>query len=175
MNYYHNSVKEKAIVRYLLFALFIIYMLLLSKYILFTRMHTSPENYFSLKHIQTSITKGERRANLAPFKTIKMVCRGTNISPDFQYKNLGGNLLGFAPLAIFLPLLSRRLRSFLPVIAIVFATSLSYELIQLCTGLGIFDIDDLILNTAGGIIGFAVHFFGTRIYRQPDLMAASSK
>jgi glycopeptide antibiotics resistance protein len=89
------------------------------------------------------------------------------IHTDYQYKNLGGNLLGFVPLGIFLPLLFRRLKLFPTVIAVVFIVSLGYELIQLYTGLGIFDIDDLILNTGGGMIGFIIHFCVTLIYRQP--------
>ena len=147
--------------------LFFIYMLLLSKYILFTRMHTAPENYFSWKHIRASVSEGAKTANLKPFHTIKLMYRGKYLRTDFQYKNLGGNLLGFVPLGIFLPLLFRRLRLFPAVIASVFTVSLGYELIQLSTGLGVFDVDDLILNTAGGIIGFIIHFSATIIYRQP--------
>ncbi len=158
---------NKPALRYFLFALFIIYMLLLSKYILFTRMHTDPENYFSVTHIKTSISRGIQKANMRPFRTIKLMYNGGNINTGWQYKNLGGNLLGFVPLGIFLPLLFRKLKSFAAVIAVVFAISLAYEIIQLCTGLGVFDVDDIILNTAGGIIGFLVHFFASLIYRQP--------
>ncbi|WP_260440996.1 VanZ family protein [Parageobacillus thermoglucosidasius] len=32
--------------------------------------------------------------------------------------------------------------------------SLTYEMIQLLFGLGSFDVDDLILNTLGGILGY---------------------
>ena len=142
-------------------------MLLLSKYILFARMHTAPANYFSWKHIQASVSQGAKTANLKPFSTIKLMYRGKYMHTDFQYKNLGGNLLGFVPLGIFLPLLFRRLRLFPAVIAVVFMVSLGYEVIQLCTGLGVFDVDDLILNTAGGMIGFIIHFCATLIYRQP--------
>ena len=130
-------------------------------------MHTNPENYISVKHIKASIDRGLQKANMEPFKTIKLMYKGRHINTEFQYKNLGGNLLGFVPLGIFLPLLLKRLRSFAAVIAVVFAVSLAYEFIQLCTGLGVFDIDDLILNTAGGIIGFMVHFLATLIYPQP--------
>lgn len=130
-------------------------------------MHINPENYFSLKHIQASIVKGVHSANLRPFHTIEYMYRGKYLTAEFQYKNLGGNLLGFVPLGIFLPLLFRRLRSFTVVVAFVFMISLGYELIQLCTGLGFFDIDDIILNTAGGMIGYILHFFASIIYRQP--------
>jgi len=158
---------DKTTIRYLLFVLFILYMLLLSKYILFTRMHSSPEDYFSWQHIQSSISRGKRKANLEPFHTIKQVYDGKYMTTEYRYKNLGGNLLGFVPLGIFLPLLFRRLRLFPASIVVVFIVSLVYELIQFCTGLGIFDVDDLTLNTAGGMIGFFIHFCATIIYRQP--------
>jgi glycopeptide antibiotics resistance protein len=157
----------KPALKFFLFALFIIYMLLLSKYILFTRMHTDPENYVSITHIKTSIDRGMHKANMKPFKTIKLMYRDGHINTETQYKNLGGNLLGFVPLGIFLPLLFKRLRSLPSVIVVVFAVSLSYEMVQLCTGLGVFDVDDLILNTAGSVIGFIVHFCAALIYRQP--------
>jgi glycopeptide antibiotics resistance protein len=173
MNYAYSTGIDKPIVKYVLFAVFIIYMLLLSKYILFTRVHTNPENYFSLKHIKASIDKGKRSANLQPFKTIKFMYYGKYLPEDFQIRNLGGNLLGFAPLGILLPLLFKRLRSFLPVVITIFAVSLSYELIQLCTGLGIFDVDDLILNTSGGIIGFIIYFCATLIYGQTQNQTGS--
>jgi glycopeptide antibiotics resistance protein len=35
-----------------------------------------------------------------------------------------------------------------------FLVSLGYETTQLLTGLGVFDVDDLILNTAGSFVGF---------------------
>ena len=158
---------DKPALKYVLFAVFIIYLVLLSKYVLFTRMHTDPENYISINHIKTSINRGLQKANVEPFKTIKLMYRGGRISTESQYKNLGGNLFGFVPLGIFLPLLFKRLRSFVVVILVVFAVSLAYELIQLCTGLGVFDIDDLILNTAGGMMGFILHFFAALIYGQP--------
>src|SRR6478736_4764510 len=122
---------HKPVLKFFLFALFIIYMLLLSKYILFTRMHTNPENYISIQHIKASVSKGMRKANMKPFKTIKLMYRGGRISTESQYKNLGGNLFGFVPLGIFLPLLFKRLKSFVAVIAVVFAVSLAYEMIQL--------------------------------------------
>ena len=38
-----------------------------------------------------------------------------------------------------------------------FITSLSFELIQLATGWGVFDVDDIFLNTLGGIIGLVIY------------------
>ena len=43
-----------------------------------------------------------------------------------------------------------------------FITSLSFELIQLSTGWGIFDVDDIFLNTLGGIIGIIIYHLITK-------------
>ena len=40
-----------------------------------------------------------------------------------------------------------------------FFTSLSFELIQLGTGWGVFDIDDIFLNTLGCLIGIIIYHF----------------
>ena len=73
---------NKPAIKYFLFALFIIYILLLSKYILFTRMHTNPENYISVKHIKASIDRGLQKANMEPFKTIKLMYKGRHINTE---------------------------------------------------------------------------------------------
>ena len=39
----------------------------------------------------------------------------------------------------------------------VLLVSLSFELVQLLAGLGSFDVDDLILNTTGGIAGYILY------------------
>ncbi|MFZ1798913.1 MAG: VanZ family protein [Chitinophagaceae bacterium] len=157
---------NRMIIKILLWIAFIAYMLLLCKYILFTRMHTEAANYFSPAHIHASIQKGMHKANLTPFKTIQLMWHG-RVSTDTQYKNLGGNLIGFVPMGILLPLLFKKLRTVFIVVLVVLLVSLGYELVQLCTGLGVFDVDDLILNTAGGLIGCIVHFCAMLIYRQP--------
>lgn len=63
--------------------------------------------------------------------------------------NIGGNLAAFAPCGVFLPLLFRRLRRFWAFFLAMTAAIVLVELIQLATGTGVCDIDDLILNLAG--------------------------
>jgi len=43
------------------------------------------------------------------------------------------------------------------VLVLSFLLSLGYEVTQLLTGIGIFDVDDLMLNTLGGIMGYVVY------------------
>ena len=55
---------------------------------------------------------------------------------------------------LFFPLLSRKNRGFFKVTLISFEVSLLVELIQLVTRVGSCDVDDMILNTLGGMLGY---------------------
>ncbi|MFF9472168.1 VanZ family protein [Streptomyces roseolus] len=72
-------------------------------------------------------------------------------------KQLGGNILLGVPFGILLPLLSRRARGFVRVALLTAATMLLVELVQgaLVTGRA-FDIDDVLLNTTGALLGYAL-------------------
>jgi glycopeptide antibiotics resistance protein len=62
------------------------------------------------------------------------------------------------PLGLLLPLLIAPLRRWWRTLGIVLLTSFGFELMQLLFGLGVFDVDDVILNTAGGGLGFALYW-----------------
>ncbi|BCL25952.1 VanZ family protein [Streptomyces aurantiacus] len=70
-------------------------------------------------------------------------------------KQIGGNLVLGIPFGILLPLLVPGTRGILRVILLTAATMLLVELVQgaLVTGRA-FDIDDVILNTTGALIGY---------------------
>ena len=70
--------------------------------------------------------------------------------------NVLGNITLFVPLSIILLNYCKCLNN-INIIFINFFTSLSFELIQLSTGWGTFDIDDILLNTIGGIIGLIIY------------------
>lgn len=65
------------------------------------------------------------------------------------------NIALFVPLGVFLPLLWRRFWEFLPTVCTGFGLSLLIELVQLFCGRAT-DVDDLIANTAGTVIGFVM-------------------
>ena len=68
--------------------------------------------------------------------------------------NLGGNVAGFMPFGFFLPIVSRRGRKWYNTFILGFFLSLCIEITQLVFKVGSFDVDDLLLNTIGGILGF---------------------
>ena len=76
--------------------------------------------------------------------------------------NTLGNILMFVPTGIILPILYKRLNSFWKVVAIGAAMSLAIELIQLLFPNSTTDIDDLILNTLGVILGYEIY----RLFRR---------
>lgn len=68
--------------------------------------------------------------------------------------NLGGNVVGFMPFGFFLPIVSRRGRHWYNTCLLGFFLSFCIEITQLVFKVGSFDVDDLLLNTIGGILGF---------------------
>ncbi len=92
------------------------------------------------------------RVNLQPFQMFKIYSK-----LDIQ---VVGNLVMLLPLGIYLPLLYskfRRWHSFFVVLLICLLVSVGIELLQLITSYRSTDIDDVILNTLGGGIGFIIY------------------
>ncbi|MGW0119696.1 VanZ family protein [Streptomyces sp. NPDC003327] len=101
-------------------------------------------------------------SNLTPGRSIENYLS----QPGFvdTVKQLGGNIALGVPFGILLPLLSRKARGFVKVALVTAATMLLVELVQgaLVTGRA-FDIDDVLLNTAGALIGYLL--IGRRLGR----------
>jgi len=89
--------------------------------------------------------------NFIPFKEIM---RYNPISGLF-YKNVLGNVLLFIPFGYFVSDILNN-RKVLVSILITFITSFSIEVIQMYIGRS-FDIDDIILNLCGGVIGYLIY------------------
>ena len=71
--------------------------------------------------------------------------------------NVVGNVCVFIPFGIFLPKLFKRCRNMLLVTLLSLELSLVVEVIQLMTRVGSFDVDDLLLNTIGGMLGYLIY------------------
>ena len=107
------------------------------------------------------------RYNVRPFQEIsRFWTYRVDIGREETFLNLAGNIAGFVPLGFLIPVLFRNMRSFPRIILCGALLSLTVELIQLLTGVGIFDVDDLILNTAGTAIGALVARFCSRLWRK---------
>lgn len=94
--------------------------------------------------------------NLQLFKEIKRFWNYRESLGFFiVFSNLAGNILIFIPLGFIIPMASKY-RSFISSTAYSFLLSLFVEIFQLITKVGSFDVDDLLLNTIGGILGYIV-------------------
>lgn len=97
--------------------------------------------------------------NLTPFHTIGnywLVVKRMEFTPLFYHCviNLGGNLLLFVPVGYFLPRLWPVLRNFFAFGLTCTLSITLVELLQLVTLLGSLDVDDLILNLLGMLMGY---------------------
>lgn len=103
-------------------------------------------------------TEGAVRANLVPLRTIGLVLDGP---VSVAVRQMGGNLLLLAPLGFLLPALAGMDRCRRACTAI-FAVSLVIETAQFVVSVvagfayKVFDVDDLLLNTLGGLLGWLV-------------------
>lgn len=96
-------------------------------------------------------------ANLDLFRTIRRQVAQPNLR---NVANLIGNFTIFIPFGLLVAMTVRRLSSFFLVVVLSFGLSLCLESLQLVLSMGTFDIDDLLLNTAGGVAGYIVFCFG---------------
>lgn len=78
-----------------------------------------------------------------------------NFSPG-AWRNIILNILMFVPLGILLPLIFKNCRKYWVTYLIGLFFTLIIEVIQLISGRGIFEIDDIFNNTLGCIIGYGI-------------------
>ena len=87
-----------------------------------------------------------------------------NLHPFLMFKQFQlvstqviGNLVMLLPLGIYIPLLFPRFAGFFKVFIICLSVSVSIELMQLITNARSTDIDDVILNTSGAVVGYIIY------------------
>lgn len=103
----------------------------------------------------------EYHYNLIPFREIKrFIVYWKAIDNIFLVvMNLFGNVLAFVPFGALIRWVINRSVKWYQVVGYTFLLSLSVEILQLIAKVGVFDIDDLILNTFGGLVGFWIYYF----------------
>lgn len=87
-------------------------------------------------------------------------------STHIAIENLLGNIFAFSPLGFFLPLLFKSCKRLKISILISLCVSLFIEIVQLIFYLGTCDIDDLILNVLGSLLGYGVYCLFNSLYKQ---------
>ena len=95
--------------------------------------------------------------NFIPFKEIMRY----NITSRLFFKNVLGNMIMFLPFGFFVSFYLKSEKITLPLFLILIA-SISIEIVQLLIG-RVFDVDDIILNILGGLLGYGIYFILRRI------------
>ena len=158
--------KTKLMNRIIVLALFVFYMYALLRIILFKfrwrdmdfLMHQLQRNLGNPDNLMYQLQRG----NFIPFKTMFI-----NIQSLLWHdlSNLVGNIALFIPFGMFLVLLSKNKgMSFIGVLARSLSLSLCLECLQVVFSIGIFDVDDLILNTSGGLLGYGAIKLYDKVY-----------
>ena len=112
--------------------------------------------YFLLLSERTEYTY--YRYNLVLFQEINRFLNGSKYFNTKEIMlNLLGNVIGFVPLGFILPIIRRKKAFSFVCVIFVFLFSLTIEMIQLVFRIGVFDVDDLLLNTLGGFIGYVIY------------------
>lgn len=122
-----------------------------------------------VKGIATGNLNGFRSINLIPLASIiefaKIILEG-NFAKGFN--NIVGNIFIFAPLGYFLPLLFNKCKRINTVILVGFIISFLFETCQYLLYLGSADIDDIILNLIGTVIGFSFYQIIIRLVKEKE-------
>ncbi|NBH24632.1 VanZ family protein [Lachnospiraceae bacterium] len=101
------------------------------------------------------ILEGLDTANFTLFKTIRMYI-------DYSYKlnsfeNLVGNVVVFIPFGFLLPYVIKHGRNFFVMLIHAFLFVTGIEVFQLFSAFGAFDVDDILLNCFGAVLGYLVY------------------
>nr|WP_317283459.1 VanZ family protein [uncultured Sellimonas sp.] len=124
--------------------LFILYILFLFYFLLFSDWYG-----------RSSSGTREYHYNLELFKEIRRFWIYREQLGVRSVANLAGNVLIFVPFGFFMPMASKYWnRSFFLTVFYSFGISFFVEIFQLLTRVGSFDVDDLLLNTMGGLCGY---------------------
>lgn len=107
------------------------------------------------------------RYNLEAFQEIKRAwyCFQTG-NMQYFFLNVVMNVAAFAPFGFFLPIISTRHKKFISVFLLSLELTLAIESLQLFFKVGIFDVDDIIMNTLGGVIGYLVYYIVRNMERK---------
>jgi glycopeptide antibiotics resistance protein len=151
----------RKVVRSLLWVLFVFYCLILIDVLFISRPvrpHLSYPDYF------------KEYTNFIPFRTVGAFVQGfwndlqclltgePVLGRGWAYYviNLIGNFALFLPMGMALPFLIKKLDRFWKVTLVIFGLIVLVELMQGVLRVGSIDIDDLIFNLCGGMLGYGI-------------------
>lgn len=153
----------KKLVSNVLTLCFICYMILLVYFLFFSEEYGRDEAYSTYQY------------NFELFRELKRyIAYRHQIGYSLFLVNVIGNVVAFMPFGFLVPVMYREqrkdkkfkgryFRSFLYVTVVGMGFTFLIETIQLLTKKGCFDVDDLMLNTIGVVIGYICYYIAKKI------------
>lgn len=153
----------KKLIRNVLTLCFICYMILLVYFLFFSEEYGRDELYTTYQY------------NFKLFRELRRyIAYREQIGVAYFLINVVGNVAAFMPFGFLVPVMYREqrkdmvfvghyFRSFLFVTMLGFVFSLCIETVQLLTKVGCFDVDDLMLNTFGVVLGYIIYYICKKI------------
>ena len=139
-------------VREVLLGIFVLYIFGLATQTIIPNWHLGVDNDSGEFFFEFYLAHIDARPNFIPFQTIvPYITEWYSVS----FINIVANIFIFSPIGFFVPLLWKNWQDFRKIIALGVATTFFIEFFQLFIGRST-DIDDIILNTIGVIIGYSV-------------------
>lgn len=104
--------------------------------------------------------------NLIPFKTIiSLIVDYRHYKLDAWIYNLFGNIAAFMPLGILVPIVLSTKRRFRSTVIFSLTFLAAAETAQLVFRVGVFDVDDIMLNMTGVMLGYMIYKLLLRLNR----------
>ena len=129
--------------------LWILYLLLFTYIVLFKGTLDQVHEFVQVLQSDTDLAK--QTVYLRPFESTKLFIE--NCEYNYARLNLLGNIALFIPLGILIGVLYRGKKGIILSLLLGVILSLCYESIQYLYAIGEFDIDDILLNSLGSVLG----------------------
>ena len=142
--------KKRAWIKRLSWIIFIIYLVGMAYFLFFSEgLHRGGASDY--------------RYNLTLFREIRraLYCL-ENGNVQYFFLNVVLNVAAFAPFGFFLPIISPKNKKFLNIFLLSLELTLAIETLQLLFKVGIFDVDDIVMNTLGGVLGYGIYYIGKK-------------
>ncbi|MCM1499680.1 MAG: VanZ family protein [Clostridium sp.] len=151
------NVRKRDVIRVLSRICFVIYMVILVYFLLLSDGFGRGNQYMDFRY------------NLIPFREIIRFIRYRQyIDFGSVLVNLAGNVVAFMPFGALIRWVVNKRVFWYQAVLYTLLFSLSVELLQLVARVGVFDVDDLILNTLGGLFGFWIYYILLLINRRRE-------
>jgi glycopeptide antibiotics resistance protein len=127
-----------------------LYSAILIRLVVFKAIPTIRLGHLRLRFAGTHTGPG----NFVPFKSIvpQLLGRGNHL---VDMVNLIGNIVLFMPIGLLAPLVFRSI-SWQRALTLGVVIGLTFEVMEIAFRVGIFDVDDVILNAFGVLLGYSV-------------------